>query len=142
MKREFNFIDKEKKKEVIDKIREILLGKDFILFAYIYGSFTENSFFRDIDIGIYLKEFSEEDLDKIELSIIKEISEKTNIPFETIDLRVLNIAKSSFLNNIFREGLLLFTKDKEFLADLIEKTSLEAISNEYFSILSLKELLS
>lgn len=142
MKIEFNFIEKEKKEEIIDNIREILQEKEYILFAYIYGSFLGESFFRDIDIGIYLKEFSEENLDKIELSIMKEISEKINIPFEMIDLRVLNIAKNSFLNNIFREGLLLFTKDEDFLTDLIEKTSLEAVSNEYFSLLSLKELLS
>lgn len=139
--REFYHLEKEKRKEIIDKIRDILYKKEDIIFAYIYGSFLDNLSFRDIDIGIFFKEVCKEDLSDIEFSLAKEISSEVNLPFEIIDLRILNGAKRPFLNSIFRTGLLLFSRDDEFLSNLIEETSLEAISNEYISYLSLKELL-
>lgn len=142
MNKEFYSLDEKERKRIIDEIRKILQEEENIIFAYLYGSFLNALSFRDIDIGIYLNKIDEKNIEELELKLIKEISKKINLPFEIIDLRVLNYAKNSFLNNIFRTGLLLFTRDEKFLTDLIETTSLEAISNEYISYLSLKELLS
>uniref|UniRef100_A0A7C4NUV1 Nucleotidyltransferase domain-containing protein n=2 Tax=Pseudomonadati TaxID=3379134 RepID=A0A7C4NUV1_9BACT len=142
MNKEFYSLDEKERKRIIDEIRKILQEEENIIFAYLYGSFLNALSFRDIDIGIYLNKIDEKNIEELELKMIKEISKKINLPFEIIDLRVLNYAKNSFLNNIFRTGLLLFTRDEKFLTDLIETTSLEAISNEYISYLSLKELLS
>ncbi|MCX7720006.1 MAG: nucleotidyltransferase domain-containing protein [Dictyoglomus thermophilum] len=141
MNKEFYSLDEKERKRIIDEIRKILQEEENIIFAYLYGSFLNALSFRDIDIGIYLNKIDEKNIEELELKLIKEISKKINLPFEIIDLRVLNYAKNSFLNNIFRTGLLLFTRDEKFLTDLIETTSLEAISNEYISYLSLKELL-
>ncbi|ACI18880.1 nucleotidyltransferase domain-containing protein [Dictyoglomus thermophilum] len=141
MNKEFYSLDEKERKRIIDEIRKILQEEENIIFAYLYGSFLNALSFRDIDIGIYLNKIDEKNIEELELKMIKEISKKINLPFEIIDLRVLNYAKNSFLNNIFRTGLLLFTRDEKFLTDLIETTSLEAISNEYISYLSLKELL-
>jgi len=44
-----------KKQEIINKIKEILWKHDEIIFVYIHGSFTE-TFFRDIDIAVYIDE--------------------------------------------------------------------------------------
>jgi len=135
----FSFSE-DTKKEIIEKIKNILIQEEYIVFAYIFGSFLNDPSFRDIDIGIFVDNINlDEDF---EVKLIDKISKSINLPFEIIDLRIINKAKHSFLNNIFRTGLLLFTKNEKLLTDLIEETSLEAIANEYISQLSLKELLS
>jgi len=140
MNKFFNLNKKEKDK-IIDEIKSILLIDDNIEFSYIFGSFIQDNFFRDIDIGIYLKNINENEVFDYEFKISNEISLKCKIDIELIDVRVLNFAPFPFLVNVFKDGILLFTKDEKFLTDLIEKTSLYAVSNEYISYQSLKELL-
>ncbi|HON82585.1 MAG TPA: nucleotidyltransferase domain-containing protein [Caldisericia bacterium] len=140
MNKFFNLNKKEKDK-IIDKIKSILLIDDNIEFSYIFGSFIQDNFFRDIDIGIYLKNINENEVFDYEFKISNEISLKCKIDIELIDVRVLNFAPFPFLVNVFKDGILLFTKDEKFLTDLIEKTSLYAVSNEHISYQSLKELL-
>jgi len=140
MNKFFNLNKKEKDK-IIDKIKSILLIDDNIEFSYIFGSFIQDNFFRDIDIGIYLKNINENEVFDYEFKISNEVSLKCKIDIELIDVRVLNFAPFPFLVNVFKDGILLFTKDEKFLTDLIEKTSLYAVSNEHISYQSLKELL-
>lgn len=140
MNKFFNLNKKEKDK-IIDKIKSILLIDDNIEFSYIFGSFIQDNFFRDIDIGIYLKNINENEVFDYEFKISNEISLKCKIDIELLDVRVLNFAPFPFLVNVFKDGILLFTKDEKFLTDLIEKTSLYAVSNEHISYQSLKELL-
>ena len=140
MNRLFNLNKKEKDK-IIDEIKSILIIDDNIEFSYIFGSFIQDNFFRDIDIGIYLKNINENEVFDYEFKISNEISLKCKIDIELIDVRVLNFAPFPFLVNVFKDGILLFTKDEKFLTDLIEKTSLYAVSNEHISYQSLKELL-
>mgnify|MGYP000929689679 FL=1 len=140
MNRLFNLNKKEKDK-IIDEIKSILIIDDNIEFSYIFGSFIQDNFFRDIDIGIYLKNINENEVFNYEFKISNEISLKCKIDIELIDVRVLNFAPFPFLVNVFKDGILLFTKDEKFLTDLIEKTSLYAVSNEHISYQSLKELL-
>lgn len=140
MNKFFNLNKKEKDK-IIDEIKSILLIDDNIEFSYIFGSFIQDNFFRDIDIGIYLKNINENEVFDYEFKISNEISLKCKIDIELIDVRVLNFAPFPFLVNVFKDGILLFTKDEKFLTDLIEKTSLYAVSNEHISYQSLKELL-
>lgn len=140
MNRLFNLNKKEKDK-IIDEIKSILIIDDNIEFSYIFGSFIQDNFFRDIDIGIYLKNINENEVFDYEFKISNEISLKCKIDIELIDVRVLNFAPFPFLLNVFKDSILLFTKDEEFLTDLIEETSLYAVSNEHISYQSLKELL-
>lgn len=52
-----NFILTESAKENIKRqIRETFETEHDVLFAYIFGSFLDNAGFRDIDIGIYLRD--------------------------------------------------------------------------------------
>lgn len=134
-------LNEDKKHKIENNIKEILLKDENIIFAYIYGSFVNEDLFRDIDIGIYLKDIEEKKVFDYEFEISYEISEKLNIDIEIVDVRVLNFAPFNFLNSVFRTGKPLFSRDEVFLTDLIEKVSLFAIYNEHISNLSLKELL-
>ena len=70
----------------------------------------------------------------------KKISEACGLPIDVIDAKILNFAPSHFLNNVFKNGVVLFSKNEKLLSDLIEETSLNTVANEYFSYQSLKEL--
>ncbi|MGB9842751.1 MAG: nucleotidyltransferase domain-containing protein [Caldisericia bacterium] len=137
----FNKLTKKEKDILKKDIKNFLLLDDNILFAYIYGSFVNEDNYRDIDIGIYLKNIEDNKVFDYEFKISYELSEKLNMNIEILDVRVLNFAPYSFLVNIFKNGILLFSRNYDFLTDLIEEVSLFAISNEYISKLSLMELL-
>ncbi|OGZ33433.1 MAG: hypothetical protein A2174_01195 [Candidatus Portnoybacteria bacterium RBG_13_41_18] len=138
---EYLSIDKNKRLGITEKIKEIFLAEKGVVFAYVFGSFLDLPSFRDIDIGIYLDSIKKEEIDNFEMKLSGKISKKCEMPFDIFEVKVLNFAPNSFLNNIFRNGKLLFSHNEKLLSDLIEKTSLEAIDNEYFAHQSLKELI-
>ncbi|MBU1091999.1 nucleotidyltransferase domain-containing protein [Patescibacteria group bacterium] len=137
---DYLLIPKDERQDIIDDIKKVLLKKEEVVFSFLHGSFLADPSFRDIDIAIYVKGIDEEKVFDYELKLSESLAEKTNLSFDIFDVKVLNFAPSPFLNNIFRNGKLLFSKDKEFLSDMIEKTSLEAISNEFIAYQSLRDL--
>lgn len=42
------------KKKIFTRLKEILIERDEILFAYIHGSFLDNLPFHDIDVALYV----------------------------------------------------------------------------------------
>jgi hypothetical protein len=139
--KEYHSMNQNRREEIIEKIKITLLKDNRVIFAYLFGSFLDGLSFRDIDIGIYLKNIKSENSSSYEIYLSKKISNNCRVPFDIIDIKVLNFVPNSFLNSIFKYGKLLFTKDEELLSNLIEKTSLEAITNESISYQSLKELI-
>ena len=139
--KEFLSMKKEDKEKLIRRIKDVLSSYKEISFAYIFGSFNDSSTFRDIDIGIYLYNIKREEVFDFEFRVSEKISEAIGVDIEYIDVRVLNFAPYPFLNSIFKDGKLLFARDMDFLTDLIEETSLDAIANEYISEESLRELM-
>lgn len=117
-----------------------------VIFAYIYGSFLEPQpiTFRDVDIGVYVKSeaISKGNAFDYETELVEGLNKVIDLPFDIIDVRVLNFAPSRFQNNVFSRGKLLFCKDEKLLTDLIEETSLEAVANEHIVKQSLRELVS
>lgn len=133
------------KKKIIQKISLFLQKQKEISFAYLFGSFLEKNSvtFRDIDIGIFLEPLRV-DQDKIfdyETHLAIQLSKPIPFPADRLDIKVLNFTSKTFQNNIFSRGLLLFAKDADLLASLIEETSYEAMLNYEFSKQSLIELL-
>ncbi|HDJ99816.1 MAG TPA: nucleotidyltransferase domain-containing protein [Firmicutes bacterium] len=139
--KEFLSMKDGEKEKLVRRIKDVLSSYKEISFAYIFGSFTDSSTFRDIDIGIYLYNIKREEVFDFEFRVSEKISEAIGIDIEYIDVRVLNFAPYPFLNSIFKDGKLLFARDMDFLTDLIEETSLDAIANEYISEESLRELM-
>ncbi len=139
--KEFLSMKDGEKEKLVRRIKETLSSYKEISFAYIFGSFNDSSTFRDIDIGIYLYNIKREGVFDFEFRVSEKLSEAIGIDIEYIDVRVLNFAPYPFLNSIFKDGKLLFARDMDFLTDLIEETSLDAIANEYISEESLRELM-
>jgi predicted nucleotidyltransferase len=88
-----------------------------VVFAYLHGSFLDGARFHDVDVGVYLMGPSEEHARRA-LELSDRLSSEVGVP---VDVRSLNDAPVSFRFHVVR-GKLLFSRDDETLADLIEHT--------------------
>jgi len=139
--KEYFLIRQDKKEKIVKKIIHTLTKEREIIFAYLFGSFLDGLSFRDIDIGIYIEKSRPEQTFDYELELCRKISKACNLPFDIVEVKVLNFAPHPFLNSIFRDGKLLFSRNEKLLLDMIENSSLLALANEYISQQSLKELI-
>ena len=108
------------KKEIKKKIKKILAEKDEVIFAYLHGSFNE-TYFRDVDIAVYVDEDKVGDFLDYELRISTEIENVIRLP---VDVKVLNSAPLSFKYRAIK-GELLISKNEEIRFRFIERTLME-----------------
>lgn len=90
------------------KCKEVLIEYDNIIFAYIFGSYVQKNLkvHSDIDVAIYL----DEDLDtEIYLQIKSTLSDTLK---REVDLVILNDAPPLLKYEIYKNNILLFTRDK------------------------------
>jgi predicted nucleotidyltransferase len=117
-------MDKEK---LLRLLKEVLAKDERVIFAYIYGSFVKEQSFRDIDIGIYIKN-SEENPLVISPDIkthLSRVVKRENMDFtaDQFDVQIINHAPFTFLKRVFKEGILLVDRDPELRTDLVEYVS-------------------
>jgi predicted nucleotidyltransferase len=115
------------KGHLLQIIKETLRADGRIVFAYAFGSFITEEKFRDIDIGIFVRNFGE-NLLVISSDIKTQISrrakkEGVELIADKFDVRTLNDAPFTFLKRVFQEGLLLLDLDPELRTDMIESVS-------------------
>jgi len=139
--KEYFYLKKKDKEEILAQIRSILQKRPEVVFAYCHGTFlAENKIkFRDIDIALYLKEDFKKETFNYEQKIAELLEKKIKYP---VDVKVLNVTPFYFLNNVFRTGKLLFSRNDFLLAELIEDSNRQAMINYNFSLQSFKELVS
>ena len=102
-------MNRDKKEEVVSKIKEYLNKREEVLFAYIFGSFVRSDEFSDIDIALYVD--GERSL-KYEFEIEDDLETMLKIP---VDVRIINNAPVSFSYGVLRDGLLI--KDNDIRSD-------------------------
>lgn len=118
-----------KRERILSLIKGALARDGRTIFAYAYGSFVKEEAFRDIDIGIYIKNL-EENIFVITSDLRTELSrhareEGVNLTADQFDVKVINDAPFTFLNRIFKEGKLLIDLDPDLRTDLIEHVSVK-----------------
>lgn len=104
--------------DIAKKCRDTLIKYETIIFAYIFGSFVQNKLKAgsDIDIAIYL----EEDLGAdIYLEIKNTLSDDIK---REVDLVILNEAPPLLKYEIYKNNLLLFTRNKTIESNQKVKT--------------------
>ena len=116
-------LDQKEKALLISELRELLAGKEPVLFAYLYGSFLGEGFFRDIDIAVYFdspafKDSS--DMFNYSLALSAECDMATS--GVTFDLRPLNLAPLPFRFDVVTQGRVLYTRDEELRVDFEART--------------------
>ena len=106
-------ITKKKKNEIINIISSFLQQYREIFAAYIFGSFISDKSFADIDLGILIQRQPD---NLLEYEIGLEIKLDRLVKFE-IDVRVLNNAPLSFVQNVLRHGQLIIDINPNRRAD-------------------------
>lgn len=129
----------EEKQKIKHRIKTELERHNEIAFAYIYGSFIEPEmpFFRDIDIGIYLKDYKATDYLKYEIELSIELEKLLRYKYP-IDLRIINKSDTLFAYNVI-QGELLFIRDEDLWTDFVVYVSLRyndvaSLFNHYFKV--------
>lgn len=103
---------------LIKQIKDLLRRYSEIEFAYVYGSFTKNFPFHDVDIGVYLTGVEKEESTPCSLSLGQTLSREVKVP---IDVRVLNFAPLSFVFQVIR-GVMIYVRNEELRVRIVEET--------------------
>lgn len=111
-------LTKEERKKLEQAAGDILRKHEEILFAYIFGSFTESLPIHDLDIGIYAEDVDKQTSAGYALDLAEELSKGLMLP---VDVRVLNFAPLPFCYHVIR-GTLLMEKDDAARSAFVEET--------------------
>ncbi|WP_042701864.1 type VII toxin-antitoxin system MntA family adenylyltransferase antitoxin [Thermococcus sp. PK] len=122
------------KKKIKQKIREALIKRDEIIFAYLHGSFIEDRPFRDIDVAIYVD--GNYDL-TYELELEEELTRIVGFP---VDVRTINNAPVTFRFKVL-EGEPLFSRDEKVRCEFEEWTLREYHDYDYYLKIYRREIL-
>lgn len=109
-------LSKEDKERIIDTLKGVLSKENKVVLAFLYGSFLDDGPFRDIDIGVFVKDPSVlPPLYEMELEVNLEEAIDKAFP---VDARVINKAPFTFAYHVI-QGKLLLCRDDSLFADLV-----------------------
>lgn len=99
-----------------EKLKNILKDKDYIHFAYLFGSqatgfATEKS---DVDVAVYIDEGRRKDFFDIRLKLMEDITRGTK---KDSDVIILNTAKPFLAFVVIQEGKLILDNRKKSVAE-------------------------
>ena len=104
---------KQEKEEYINTVSSFLQHHGEIYAAYLFGSFVTRESFADIDLGVLLREEPKDPLGyEIELESKLEKMERFRL-----DVRVLNNAPISFIQNVIRHGRVIIDREPNLRSD-------------------------
>lgn len=103
--------------QMFERIACELANQPDVSFAYVLGSSLSEPAFHDIDVAVYLTHPANTPVDRA-LRIAEDLTHALEVP---VDVRPLNDAPLAFVFHALR-GRLLFSRDDERLASVIEET--------------------
>ena len=109
-------ISEKERARIFDLLKEHL-SREPLLFAYLFGSFTSDKEFNDIDIAVFADtdRFLKKSLLEYEIALEQRLA---NILREySIDVRVLNNAPISFKYQVIKNGLPVCIRDEDAMTD-------------------------
>lgn len=98
----FYRLSREEKEELVKKLRRLVEAHGEAQLAILFGSFTRNVPFRDVDLAVHVKGVV--DALDYKLRLDEEFSEKLKVP---VNVKVLNDAPAWFALKVLREGRVL-----------------------------------
>ena len=106
-------VTKKKKDEIVKSISTLLALHQEIYTVYLHGSFMIDKSFADIDLALLL-DHTPANLIEYEFEIEIKLERNVNFP---IDVRVLNNAPVSFVQNVIRHGKVVLDKKPNTRSD-------------------------
>lgn len=115
------------RERVIAAVKNILEQDQRLVFAYIFGSFVRGEAFRDVDVGVYLRDAAENPFG-VSFDVKERISRSLrssgiDAEADLFDVKILNDAPFTFLKRVFVEGILLLDREPDRRTDLVEYVS-------------------
>ena len=107
--------------DIIEKCKNLLMRYEYIIFAYIFGSYAKGKMRAnsDIDIAVYLdQEIDTETYLEIKM-LLSDICERE------VDLIILNDAPPLLKYQVYKNNILLFTRNKSIETHYKVKTLFE-----------------
>lgn len=132
-------MSKRTKDALTKLIKEALLARNEILFAYIHGSFLGLSDFRDVDIALFVNPAEVTSGQAFDYSFRLSV-ELSHLTAQDIDIQIMNYAPLGFRHSVFKNGRILFSRDETLRADLLEETVLEYIAFYELSLQYIRDL--
>lgn len=105
---------------IIEKIKSVLLEEHKIAFAFLYGSFCSELFFRDIDIAVFVGDLHP----SLYLDFEAKISQRVQKVLHQypVEVKIVNEAPLSFCFSVIR-GEFLFARDEDVLISFMTDTA-------------------
>ncbi len=122
-RRKLKSFGEEKKIEIFESIRDIIIHDEKVVIAVIHGGFTYSNKFRDIDILIYLDNSTDElkHIDEYIDELRDNIEKKLKIG---VDIQILNYAPPKFIIKALKKGIILFER-KPGISSILKIHALE-----------------
>jgi predicted nucleotidyltransferase len=130
---------KRTKDALTNLIKEALLARHEILFAYIHGSSLSLSDFRDIDVALFVNPGEVSSKQAFDYSFRLSV-ELSHLTAQDIDIQIMNYAPLGFRHSVFKNGRLLFSRDETLRTDLLEEAALEYIAFYELSLQYIQDL--
>lgn len=106
-------LDGEQRRDLTKMITKAVSQDERVLFAFLYGSFLDGAFFRDIDLGVFVKGVGSTDFWDYECGLSQKIEKALCHPFP-VEAKVINRAPISFCYHVIR-GRRLFVRDESVM---------------------------
>lgn len=121
-------LSEEEREKVSEGLMKLVEAHSEVRLAVLFGSFTRNEPFRDVDLAVYVAGVA--DALDYKFRLDEELSGKLRIP---VDVKVLNEAPAWFTLKVLREGKVILERDgglfeKIYLKALDEKEALEGMA--------------
>jgi predicted nucleotidyltransferase len=88
-------LDRETRDRILSRVGGCLSERSEILFAYAHGSFVQESFFRDLDIAVFVDPREITGRTFYEMDLQEELKKRLQVPFP-VDVKTLNAAPLFF----------------------------------------------
>jgi predicted nucleotidyltransferase len=99
------------------RLREGLLTRPEIVFAYLHGSFVTGRPFHDVDVAVWAEGISKERAWDYETQLSIALTRALGVE---VDVRLLNLAPIGFCLAA-ANGILLFSRDENLRCDFLER---------------------
>jgi predicted nucleotidyltransferase len=122
------------------RITTYLFQRAEIVFAFLYGSFLTEKFFRDIDVGVFVRNRGPSGGFSYENKLAYDLEQEFDFLLP-LEIRIINAAPVTFIFQVIR-GKLLFSRDEEFLTDFMEATARKYLDMDPLRRRYLKEVMA
>ncbi|OQY47506.1 MAG: hypothetical protein B6240_05860 [Desulfobacteraceae bacterium 4572_87] len=121
MRVKHHILHEEQRRDLTKMIATVVRQDKRVLFTFLHGSFLDGPFFRDIDLGVFVKDIESIDFWDYECGLSQRIEKVLGHPFP-VEAKIINGAPISFCYHVIR-GRLLFVRDESVMVDFMTRVA-------------------